>query len=60
LSANAFNREFWLGVTALTIANPKYDETFEWGTQKGVLPLDKKTAKRLCQKQNNMVVFGFE
>lgn len=60
LSANAFNREFWLGVTALSIANPKYDETFEWGAQKGVLPLNKKTAKKLCQKRDNMVVFGFE
>lgn len=60
LAANKFDKDFWLGVGGLKIANEKTNQMFDWSSKELVLPMEEKVAKKYCQRGNNSVIFYFE
>lgn len=60
LASQNYEQKFWLSVASLVIKNNDGSKKFEWGNQEFGLPLTKKTAKRFCSKNNNLVTFSFE
>ena len=60
LAANRFDKDFWLGVSVLEIANADESKMFDWSTKELVLPMEEKNAKKYCQNKDNSVIFYFE
>ncbi len=60
LASNNFNRDFWLGIGAVSLANNQQTYTFSWSGTEHTLPVSKSQAKKLCSSNNNSIVFHFE
>lgn len=60
LAANKFDKDFWLGVGGVKIANNAKNQLFDWSSKELVLPMGKNVAEKYCQRGNNSVIFYFE
>lgn len=60
LASNRFDQNFWLGVTALTVANDNAEQVFDWTSKDFMLPAAKSSLKKICRHKNNSVIFHFE
>ena len=55
LASFKFSSQFWLGVTGITIINDDNKQFFTWDDKENSLPIQKNTAKDICDAKNTII-----
>ena len=55
LASFKFSSQFWLGVTGITIINDDNKLFFTWDDKENSLPIQKNTAKDICDAKNTII-----
>ena len=60
LGTYKFTRDFWLGVSGMTIEAEGAQRLFDWSSKELALPAAKDIVGQICQSQKNNIIFHFE
>ena len=60
LGTYKFTRDFWLGVSGMTIEAEGAQRLFDWSSKELALPAAKDIVGKICRSQKNNIIFHFE
>ena len=59
LASFKFSRDFWLGISEISVISDGQSQAFTWDDEKNGLPIQKNRAKAVC-KGNNTIIWHYE